>query len=197
MKTLALIPPAALGSLLVLAPWAITFRPPEPVYRDGVWAKTYTQHPTYEIRTALIVGGLVVGSAAAAASAVTISYRGNLSQSVTGISIAGASLSVGWCLYPYWVNGLYSAYSGAVPVTDFDPKALPPMIWLGEMWRAPCILLLPGGVATQFAAVIASVLFLRRRWYRTRWFWVTMAVATVHLALVLRFSPRYMQWLLD
>ena len=48
---------------------------------------------------------------------------------------------VGWRSYPYWATGVYQVGIGAFPPMDQDPKRMIPMLWIGDLWRLPVLLL--------------------------------------------------------
>ena len=104
------VPTAMLGLLLTLSPWAMSFEPSAAIYRDGVWAKTYVHDDSYRVRETFILFGLLAG-ASSLVSAFRL-VRGDRSYSVnlTTASVLAACLTLGWCLYPYWTNGVYQAY---------------------------------------------------------------------------------------
>jgi hypothetical protein len=186
-----------LGLLLILSPSAMAFAPSAAIYRDGVWAKTYVHDDSYQLRETFIVFGLAAGALSLVAGLRSIRRDRSCSLIITTGSVLAACLTLGWCLYPYWINGVYQAYSGGAPLRDLDPKALPPMIWIGEVWRLSALIVWGVGTAAQFAALVSSVWISGSAWHRTRWFWVVGTTAFVHLVCVFRFSPSYLKWLLD
>jgi len=102
---------------------------------------------------------------------------------------------VGWRTYPYWATGVYQVGIGAFPPMDQDPKRMIPMLWIGDLWRLPVLLLYPlcyVGVPALLLAVILA--FWRRRLLAG----VTTALCiSMVLIFMLGFSPDYVAWLMD
>jgi hypothetical protein len=82
-----------------------------------------------------------------------------------------------------------------VPRTDFDPKGLIPMTWLGELWPYGVLLLYPLTPLVVLAAIAASILFVCRREYVRST--VPLACASIGLVFLFYFSPDYVTWLID
>ncbi len=102
---------------------------------------------------------------------------------------------VGWRSYPYWATGVYQVGIGAFPPMDQDPKRLIPMIWIGEFWRLPVLLLyLFSYVTVPALSVAVIVAFWRRRFVPG----ITTAFCVdIVVIFMLGFSPDYVTWLMD
>lgn len=78
---------------------------------------------------------------------------------------------------------------------DQDPKSLIPMIWIGDLWRLPVLLLyLLCYVGVPTLSVVAFVAFWRRRFVAGI---VTAVCIIITLVFMLGFSPDYVTWLMD
>jgi hypothetical protein len=102
---------------------------------------------------------------------------------------------VGWRSYPYWATGVYQVGIGAFPSIDQDPKRMIPMLWIGDLWRFPVLLLyLLCYVGVPVLSVAAIDAFSRRRFGAG----ITTALSIGIVSLfMLRFSPNYVGWLMD
>ena len=183
------IPWVSLGCLLILlafAPYAMNFRP----------YPTYTIDALYPYRAALVLFGLLATNAALAEFIVTCFRR--RSDVIALAPFAAAFLAcavVGWRSYPYWANGVYQVRLGAFPMMDQDPKGLIPMLWIGDMWRVPVVLLtLVCYLAIPVLGITAFIALLRRRLMIGS---MTVLCIVIVLVFMLAFSPDYETWLMD
>ena len=184
------LPWLSLGMLLLLvalSPYAMGF-PPYP--SD---ASTDLLQPR---RVALVLLGLVAALAAFVELIVMARHARN--DALGWASFAAAFLAcavVGWRSYPYWATGVYQVDIGAFPAMDQDPKKMIPMVWIGDLWRLPVLLLYPLcylGVPVLSLAVIQA--FRRRRFFTG----VTTALCIcIVLVFMLGFSPDYVAWMMD
>lgn len=183
------LPWLSLGLLLflvALAPYVMSFQPYVPDAADSL-------HPR---RVALVLFGL------AAAVAALVEFVAELRRTHTDIvttapfaAVFLACAVVGWRSYPYWATGVYQVGIGAFPPMDQDPKGLMPMIWIGELWRLPVLLLpLLCYVAVPSLAVAVIVALWRRRFIAG---FVTVLCIGITLLFMLGFSPDYVTWLMD
>src|SRR4051812_49169212 len=110
-----LIPRLSAGCLLILlllAPYAMTFKPYRPYSTDSL----------HHYRVTLIVFGLVATNIAL--SEFLVACFRNRKDLVSLAPFASAFIAcaiVGWRSYPYWVNGVYQVDLGAYPPMDQDP----------------------------------------------------------------------------
>ncbi|HYG34626.1 MAG TPA: hypothetical protein VEC99_07580 [Clostridia bacterium] len=184
------VPWISLGLLLllvVLAPYAMSF-PPYPAY-----ASSDSLQPS---RRALVMFGLSATGAAFVELLVVV--RRARADVIGLVPFAAAFLAcavVGWRSYPYWATGVYQVGIGAFPPMDQDPKRLIPMIWIGDLWRLPVLLLyLLCYIGVPALLVAASVAFWRRRFLLGI---TTVLCISIVLIFMLGFSPDYVPWLMD
>ena len=174
----------------------MSFAPFYRIYTDGVYHAALSTDPLYVRRLALVLLGLitvVVGFA---------EFVGSLRRSRTDVvvlaSFAAVFLAcavVGWRSYPYWATGVYQVGIGAFPPVDQDPKALMPMVWIGDFWRVPVLFLyLLSYVAVPMLAVIGLYGLWQRRITTAA---ITLAGTVVTVVFMVGFSPDYMAWLMD
>ncbi len=114
---------------------------------------------------------------------------------VAHISMALACWALGWRAYPYWINGILRASDQAAGGM-FDPKALPPMAWISEVWRVPTLFLYPVAFVGSMALIIAGVRAIRQGSSRSYWPWVVIISSAVTLSSLI-YCPNYGVWLLD
>jgi hypothetical protein len=177
---------ALLLLLLAFAPF-VALLPPYAAY------KTDSVHLW---RSAAVLIGLLAGLAAFIEFVSScLRARANVASIASFGAALLACIVVGWRCYPYWAAGVYQVQIGAFPQTDLDPKGLVPMIWIGELWRLPVLLLeIPCWLAAALLAVFGVVAVYRRQ---TLCGSITLLSVGVALACVLLFSPGYGAWLLD
>jgi hypothetical protein len=151
------IPWFSLGFLLVLvalAPCAMSFRP----------YALYTTDSLHPYRVALVLLGLTA-TVAAFTEFITTLHRTRSDIIALAPFAAGflACAVVGWRSYPYWATGVYQVDIGAFPPMDQDPKGLIPMVWIGDLWRLPVVLLYPLCYIAVPLLVLVSLLGFWRR----------------------------------
>jgi hypothetical protein len=175
--------------LVVLAPYAMSFRP----YAPYAAASADSLHPR---RVALVLLGLA--AAVAAFVEFVAALRRTRTDIVTLAPFAAVFLAcavVGWRSYPYWATGVYQVSIGTFPPMDQDPKRLIPMVWIGDLWRLPVLLLyLLCYVAVPALAVTVIIALWRRRFIAGL---VTAVCIGITLLFMLGFSPDYVTWLMD
>ncbi|CAA9546307.1 MAG: hypothetical protein AVDCRST_MAG88-433 [uncultured Thermomicrobiales bacterium] len=181
--------------LVILAPVALALTPYERIYTDGVYHAPHGADPLYPLRAGLVALGLlapVVGLGGTLAAIAT--RRRDPARVILQASLTVFAGALGWRCYPYWANGVFSAYAGRAPVTDFDPKALIPATWIGNAWIAGVLLLYP------LAWVGGGILLATVSWVTRRQGWrvvvPTVGVVAATLATFL-VTPRYLWWLMD
>jgi hypothetical protein len=185
--------------LLIAAPYAMSLTPYERIYTDGVWKAPLHSDPLYPVRTILILGGLVAAVFSVSLLVWELAKgRATASCRILQASMALFSLQIGWLAFPFWVNGVFQAYSGNAPsnaVLDFDPAALMPMIWVGEIWRLGASLLYVGSLAGVIALFIfnCDITIVRRTWKQGL---VTLILLVMTFS-VFYVTPNYVQWLAD
>ncbi len=184
------LPWLSLGMLLLLvalAPYAMSFQPYPP------YASADSLQPR---RVALVLLGLL--AAVGAFVEFIVMLRHTRTDAVGLASFAAVFLAcavVGWRSYPYWATGVYQVGIGAFPPMDQDPKTMIPMLWIGDLWRLPVLLLYLlcyVGVPALTIAVIAA--FWRRRFVAG---FTTAVCIGIVLIFMLGFSPDYVAWLMD
>jgi hypothetical protein len=183
--------------LLVAAQGAMCFRPYERIYSDGVYSAPHSLDAVFPWRTALVAFGLIASLVSiGVAVASFIGAPRDLGRLVAQLCGCLCVLNVGWKSMPYWANGMYQAYRGHAPVADFDPKALIPMVWIGDFWRLAVLLI---DLATLFGAPCLLILVLGRsmdgrcRLSLTAFSLLCLSVSVCTFV----FSPRYHEWLFD
>lgn len=173
--------------LIGLAPYAMSL-PPYPEY-----ASTGSLQPR---RIALVLLGLA--TTVVAFAEFVRSLRRSRTDVVVLASFAAVFLAcavVGWRSYPYWSTGVYQVGIGAFPPMDQDPKRMIPMIWIGDLWRTPVLLLyLLCFVAVPALLTATIAAFCRRRFIPGM---LTIFCISIVLFFMIGFSPDYMTWLLD
>lgn len=173
--------------LVALAPFAMSF-PPYPSN-----ASTDSQQPH---RVALILLGLTA-TAVALVECVAMARHARTDE-VGFAPFAAAFLAcaiLGWRSYPYWATGVYQVGIGTFPAMDQDPKGMIPMLWMGDLWRLPVLLLYPLCCVGVPALSMAVVRAFRQRRFPAG---VTTAICIcIVVIFMLGFSPDYVPWLLD
>src|SRR5215471_6720363 len=108
-----------LAMLVIAAPFAMSMTPYEGIYDSGVWKAQFHMDPLNPTRVILIVAGLVASCASVGSLVWELSRAANqilelkmLEHLVLKTSITLCSISIGWAAFPYWVNGVFQAYSG-------------------------------------------------------------------------------------
>jgi hypothetical protein len=162
--------------------------------------------PLYGLRAALIIGGLITALLSLASFLREVIERGTqlldtgmISYTALQISLTLCSLSIGWALFPYWVNGIFQAYQGVgsdyCTLQAYDPDNLMPMIWIGGIWWLGAffisIFAFGGGV---FLFLVTAVLLIKEGGWKHRI--PTLICLGIQAAVVYR-SRYYMTWLGD
>ena len=172
---------------MALAPYAMSFQPYPP------YVSTDALQPR---RVALVLLGLT--SAIVAFVELVAMARHTRTDFVKLAPFAAVFLAcavVGWRSYPYWATGVYQVGIGAFPPMDQDPKRMIPMLWIGDLWRLPVLLLyLLCYIGVPVLSVAAMAAFWRRRFFAGV---VTALCVGIVLVFMLRFSPHYVLWLMD
>lgn len=182
--------------MLALTPYAITFSPYVGIYTDGVWFTSLDLDPLYWVRVSLIIFGLL----GAILSLVFLTWeivRGGWKGSdlILQLSMVLCSLSIGWRSFPYWVNGMFQAYSGNARLSDFDPKALMPEIWVGQIWTyVVLIIYLLAFIGIPIILLANIVLIIRRKTWKQG---IGTAICLTIISIVFICSPDYWRWLAD
>jgi hypothetical protein len=180
-----------LFSLLVLTPYVMTLTASEGIFAHGAWGTLQSHDPQYGLRAGLIAFGLAVSIASFLCVVATVlANPGHRSLIVLSGAFTLSIFSLGWKNFPYWINGVYQAYirgQGA----DFDPKALIPMTWIGEVWRFGVLLLYPA----VFLGLIFSLFFA----VKIRSWSLSLSIMTLFLLNLFCFlGPlNYLTWLMD
>jgi hypothetical protein len=180
----------------MLTPYAMTFKPYGQIYQDGIWGTTFELDPLYWVRAGLIITGMV-GATLSVILLIWVLNRTDLEGPDLFSQISGTlcSLSIGWVLFPYLVNGMFQAYIGNADVADFDPGALMPMIWIGDIWRIGVIFVYVLGACVAVPLIFGSIiLIIRGKTWRqgTETLFYLAITATVIFCF-----PRYLEWLAD
>ena len=174
----------------------MSFAPHGSYYSEGVLRAADSPDSLYPRRVALVVFGLA--AALVAFAEFILSMRGIREGVARFAPNAAAFLAcavVGWRSYPYWVMGVYQVAIGSFPPRDQDPKSLIPMIWIGDLWRLPVILLDALCFLAIPALAILTILALRQRRFVAAA--ITAFCTGVSLTFMLAFSPGYSIWLMD
>ena len=180
--------------LLGFAPIAMRFTPFKGIYSDGVWDADHTADPLYRYRAIMVGFGLVASAICTLCFIVILTFRRYSQHRSISLGLALAALATGWRMYPYWVTGVYSAMRGFSPNTDFDPKALIPMQWIGDLWRMPVLLMYLGSVVGISALLVAVVKGIRRRSWANVTAMLLCILITISCYIM---SPNYLDWLMD
>ncbi len=78
---------------------------------------------------------------------------------------------------------------------DQDPKGMVPMIWIGDLWRLPVVLI---EILCFISVPILLGAAIRALWQRRIAVSVTtMLCIGIVLVFMIGFSPGYMGWLMD
>jgi hypothetical protein len=183
--------------LIAIAPYAISFSPYETIYSDGLNVSHSPSDPHYVTRATLIVGGLLAAMISTYLLSIEItralaqknwSTKWLLVQANCGMF----SIYLGWAVYPYWANGMRTAYvSRNVLIANLDPKVLMPMTWIGEVWRVGVLIALFGCLAIIALNVVYCL--ETRTWKQTR---ITASWALVAV-LMIYYTPSYFEWIGD
>jgi hypothetical protein len=195
LKWSAVAAAVALVTLVLASPLAMSFRPYAEIGRQGVWSGTYRANRSYPLRAGLIAFGLVATIAAGVVAVGTCRREGWSRGSVAAISTFGACWALGWHSYPYWINGVFRASDLAIGGA-LDPKALPPMTWIGELWRIPVIVGYPVGFLWAAVSLLAGVRSIFARRGASLWGWGVVVTSGITVAALL-YCPEYGTWLMD
>lgn len=181
--------------LVVLTPVAMMFTPYQRIYTDGVYQAPHSADPLYSIRAILIVVGLLAPIVCLGCTlAILATGPLNAARAVFQCSLTLLAGAIGWRCFPYWVNGVFQASVGQVPMADFDPKALIPGVWLGNVWLAGVLLLYPAVWLGGGCLLVAAGLAARQQGWRLAGLTVVVVAITLGTFLV---TPRYGWWLMD
>jgi hypothetical protein len=187
---------AALIVLLACAPHAASFEPFPPIYSKGLAATNLAADPRFPRRVALILLGLgaTVTSLGECILLLRSGRRDGPGRASCG-ALFTAIFVLGWQAYPYWVNGVYQVCRRGEFTWELDPKLLPPMIWIGELWRLPVVLFIPC-IALIGPALLAGGIraVLARRGWTALTVFGCLGIAT---AVQVGFLPQFYEWLLD
>lgn len=185
-----------LCSLIATAPYAIGLNPHERTYLDGQAVLAPLPDPLYGTRATLIIAGLF----AAVTSVMVLSWeiRRALSERnwrtkdfFVQANSAMCSIYLGWAVFPYWANGVFTSQSKRMITANLDPKELMPMVWIGELWSIGILLVLLGCQALFFLNLVYCL--EARTWRKT----VTLLVWVVIALVIVRLSPNYVEWVWD
>jgi len=147
-------------------------------------------------RVALVLVGLTTAAVALIEFMAMIRQaRTDIVGAASFVSVVLACAVLGWRSYPYWITGVYQVATGAFPPMDQDPKGLIPMIWIGELWRLPVLLIYLLCYVTVPALSIAVIVAFRRRRFASGA--ATALGIGIILIFMLGFSPNYVAWLMD
>lgn len=182
--------------LLALTPYAMSFEPYAGIYEEGVAATDHTADTLWGRRVALVAFGLVATGVAEVEFLRVFRRR---PRDLFAVVAAGAVLLavavLGWRSYPYWATGVYRVCERGEFTFEFDPKSLIPMVWVGELWRMPVVLLYPVvPFVALYGLIIAGCALFRRR--AAPALVILFAIGVAALFFV-DFSPDYMTWLMD
>lgn len=187
------IQPLLLAALLVAAPFAISFKAYEKICSN----LPIQADPLYLLRAVFIIGGLTIAILSVAMLVWVISKQ-RFEYLVSQLSMTLCSFTIGWVYFPFWVNGVFQAYRGNgpdCPLNIYDPKYLPPAIWLGGIWQLGAILnyilVMAGGLALFALAIF--LLLVNRDWKQGG---LTLICLALTLAIIILF-PGCATWVLD
>lgn len=203
--TPALLQTMTLACLLIATPFAMTFVPYEKIYIQGLWHTQLHSDPLYRVRSAFVIGGMFATLFSVGALIWELIREDNegkwdLRKLVLSLSMVVCSISIGWRSFPYWVNGVFHAYSSndfpsEARVFDLDPKGLLPEIWIGDYWSLGVVLIT--GIAyigIPILFVLSAVLAYREKtWRRALGTAAILAIA----ALTYLWAPKYWEWFFD
>lgn len=135
------IGPLLLTVLAVAVGWWASSLPPAPlVVEKGAWSYDPVTDPMGAARLVVIAAGLAWPLLVALFGVgIDPRDRRNLLPATLVGGCALACFAFGWRNTPYWANGVYRSDLGEFAYIDMDPKALPPMSWIGELWRLPVL----------------------------------------------------------
>jgi hypothetical protein len=194
--------------LLMTSPYAMSFLPYEGIYADGVWKAPFHLDPLYYMRASLIWGGLLAGLICLILLFWELGNASNLilqpslvREVILDTSVTLCSLTIGWAAFPYWVNGMFQAFSGnprvleKTDILNFDPFALMPAVWLGSIWSFAVyiIILLDIIVVPIFFLLTLFVSIKTKTWKQGI---ATILCLSISLA-VFYLSPNYLNWFGD
>lgn len=182
--------------LVVLSPYAMSFRPYEKIYELGVNQATHVNDIAFTARLSLIVVGFAL-SASSALELAMYMFRRQKSRSQLAVLLASfaACCVIGFRSFPYWVTGVYATLNGTSPLVDMDPKWLLPFgIWL-DVWRMSVLALYVLAVSTLIFCT-REALSLWRHGERADAATIFIPVCVIVFFLI-GFSPGYVNWLMD
>jgi hypothetical protein len=196
MRLDAIVATGILVALVVASPLAMSFTPFPEMGQHGVWSQAYAANPSYGLRASLIAFGLLGTVAAVAIAVATYARERRWSRrTLAATSVAVSCWAVGWRSYPYWVNGVFRA-SDVAAGGAYDPKALPPMTWIGELWRVPVIILYPLAFLWATVVLAAALRAIFTTGGKSRWAWAVIITSAITLGSLL-YCPGYGPWLMD
>jgi hypothetical protein len=195
-----------LGVLVILGIYAMTFTPYEAVFAKGVWGTDFRLDPQFRLRATLIGTGLAGAALSVLVLLLAFSLKVIRGDEEEGdfplqAAVTLVSMSIGWLAFPYWVNGVFQAFTGnravlaRMPVLDFDPKALMPASWLGGCWWWLAFFLfylLALGIPVLALTDLAYALWTRR-WRQAGLIACCLAVVSAIVYL----QPNFGGWLAD
>jgi hypothetical protein len=189
-----------LGLLMLATPYALTFTPYEKILEEGVWNVSLQSDPIFYQRAIFIIGGLLAGVLSAIVTFEGLNRQNfGANNQILLISMGFCSLTIGWIAFPYWINGVFQSYSGLYVhegLHDFDPEALLPTIWIGEIWPLAVLgiflLVLCGGPLLFLANIIFTL--RNRSWMKGV---VTIVFLVITSLIYIFLLPKYGVWIGD
>jgi hypothetical protein len=193
---LTLLQATIVGTLVFLSPYAMHITPNAGTYLGSDIRLLARPLESFYLAPDDLIAFGVKASMLAGLVACVLSLRVRKdSVTVPAWSAAVCAFALGWKSFPYWANGVFAAYVGAAPVWDFDPKRLPPMTWIGDLWRVAVVLSYPFCVGFVPVLVLGSLQLLRSPETRARG--AASCGMLVLVVLCFACSPGYMKWLMD
>ncbi|MBN1919579.1 MAG: hypothetical protein JW889_16915 [Verrucomicrobia bacterium] len=182
--------------MIALVPYALSFDVYERIYTDGAHKAPLAEDPQFAARVCLITLGLALPFVSLSCFVASVGRRPDGRRKILMAAIVLYTFVLGWCCYPYWVNGVHRATRDFVVCSGLDPKPLLPAIWFGDWWWTPAALLPLVGFIGMIVLSVATCRTAAK--HREIGPWLHVMIAWFFLMfLTAAFTPNYMTWILD
>lgn len=160
------------------------------------WQLSFTPYSDYLLRFSIIFFGLLLTLICLIITMVSLFfYKHAAADKLANLSMLVFVFVVGWMAIPYWTNGLYHVFYNGTS-SAFDPKALLPMILIGEFWRIPVLVLYPLLlIYLLFSLIRFIVVVIKNKNPGVS----NLLILIFNLLIIVAyfFTPHYFYWLLD
>ena len=160
----------------------------------SVWSMDYTLDPLYPRRCYLIALGISYGFMNLFLLGVLICFERTIHSFLAAFAVSLSTSLIGFCMFPYWVNGVYGRDIGRVEWRDMDPKALSPTGWptdglLDLLQLFSCLMAYPAIPMLCFFTILVR----RNKPVHV----LSILASTTILGAALVSAPNYLNWFMD